>query len=118
MIFRPGSGGGSISPAEAQQMIQDSAQVLVLDVRTNEEFAGPSGHLRGALLIPVQELGERIGELEQQRGKTLLVYCRTANRSGWAVAMLEKHGFRAMKMSGGIIQWNAEGRPVAHGDEP
>jgi rhodanese-related sulfurtransferase len=116
MIFRPLSGEGRVSPAEAQKMMEERKDVLFLDVRTPAEFSGPSGHLEGALLIPVQDLEDRIGELEQYRGKTIVAYCRTANRSGRAVALLKEHGFHALNMSGGIVQWNSEGRPVVQGE--
>jgi rhodanese-related sulfurtransferase len=116
MVFMPGTGEAPVSPAEVQHMMQDTAHVILLDVRTVEEFTGPGGHLAGALLIPVQELEARRGELEQLPGKTIVAYCRTGRRSGRAVEMLRRRGFHARNMSGGIVQWSAERRPVVRGD--
>jgi len=118
MLFKPGTGGATVTPAEAQRMMQNRDSVVLLDVRTAAEHSGPSGHLEGSLLIPVQELEERIGELEQYRGKTIIAYCRSGNRSGKAATVLNAHGFRALNMTGGMIQWSAEQRPVVRGETP
>jgi len=118
MIFRPGSGAPTVTPGDAERMMQSRDSVLLLDVRTPSEYSGPSGHLEGALLIPVQELEERMGELEPYRGKTIIAYCRSGNRSGTAANLLNSRGYRALNMTGGIIQWNAEKRPVVQGERP
>jgi len=118
MIFRPGSGAPAVTPDDAERMMQSRDSVLLLDVRTPSEYSGPSGHLEGALLIPVQELEERMGELEQYRQKTIIAYCRSGNRSGRAANLLNSRGYRALNMTGGIIQWNAEKRPVVQGERP
>jgi sulfur-carrier protein adenylyltransferase/sulfurtransferase len=110
-------GGATISPGEAEAMIAGKDSILVLDVRTPGEYAGASGHIEGALLIPVHELGQRIAELEPYRGYTIVAYCRSGNRSGKAAATLTAQGFKAFNMSGGIVQWNEEKRPVKHGAE-
>ena len=80
--------------------------------RTLEEYRSHTGHLQGALLLPVQELEQRISELEQYKDRTLIVYCRVGNRSRFAQMILEAHGFSAANMTGGIVQWNDERRPI------
>lgn len=99
-----------VNVGEAHAMLAEDSTLVLLDVRTREEFSG--GHLRGALLIPVQELDDRLGELEDLKDRPILVYCRTGNRSGIAAGMLQKKGFTAMNMAGGIVDWNAQGFPV------
>lgn len=89
----------------------------LLDVRTQEEHEGELGHLPNSLLIPVQELANRMKELEVFRGKTILAYCRTGNRSGKAAGFLAQHGFTAINMDGGMVQWNKQGLPVARDRE-
>lgn len=108
-------GAGSIAaltPEEAQQMAAADSSVVLLDVRTPQEFSGDTGHLEGAILIPVQELEERVSELAPYKGKTIIAYCRTGNRSGKAATLLQTQGFKVFNMSGGIVQWNEEHRPV------
>lgn len=61
----------------------------LVDVRTPEEFA--QGHARGAINIPVQELGARLGELS--RVKRVVVYCRSGARSATAARLLRMAGF-------------------------
>jgi rhodanese-related sulfurtransferase len=115
MMMHQGTEAERISTSETEKKLAAKENTLLLDVRTPEEFAGPSGHLRDAMLIPVQELDARMDELAPYRDRTIIVYCRTAHRSGIAAKMLNARGFRALNMSGGIVQWNAEGRPVEHG---
>jgi rhodanese-related sulfurtransferase len=85
----------------------------LLDVRTEEEFTDRLGHLQGAILLPAQELEERLAELEQYGDRTIIAYCRTGNRSGYATSYLSGRGFNVWNMAGGMVRWNAEGRPVA-----
>jgi rhodanese-related sulfurtransferase len=101
-----------ITPAEAQQLVQKDSTVLLLDVRTPEEFRGPTGHLDKAVLIPIQELEERVGELNAYKARTIVVYCRSGHRSTAGTSILRDHGFTAYNMEGGIIRWMSEGLPT------
>lgn len=96
----------NITTEEASQMIEADSNIVLLDVRTPGEYAGELGHLRGALLIPVQELESRISELEQYRGKKILAYCRTGRRSLTATKILRENGFEAQNVQGGMVEWN------------
>lgn len=64
---------------------------LLLDVRTAQEFS--EGNIEGAMLIPVDELRSRIDEIEDYKDKTVLVYCRSGNRSVTASNILIENGF-------------------------
>jgi rhodanese-related sulfurtransferase len=105
---------GMITPAEVQDRIAADSTIVLLDVRTVSEWESNTGHLRGAVMIPVQELAERIGELDAYKGRPMIVYCRTQNRSAHAASFLKEHGFDVTVMAGGITRWNSEERPVAH----
>lgn len=114
-----GSGTGSGtdtegSPAYVQRIGADQLdswrgvhyEGLVLDVRTLEEWEGEFGHLDGALLIPLAELPQRLGELARYRDKPVLVYCRTGNRSMSAAQTLVNNGFRDVtSLDGGIAAY-------------
>lgn len=104
-----------LTPEETEVMMRDRTGLLLLDVRTEEEFAG--GHIEGARLLPVQELGQRLAELEPHRRDTVIAYCRSGHRSGVAAAMLHARGYRALNMTGGIIRWSRERRPVVRGGQ-
>ena len=102
----------SISSEDAWKLMQSDTSVVVIDVRTKDEYYGESGHLEGALLIPVQGLELRLEPLQMFKSRKLLVYCRTQNRSSIAADTLAAHGFDATFIRGGITQWSKEGLPV------
>jgi len=99
-----------LQPTDAQALIEGGS-VEVLDVRTPDEYA--DGHLAGATLIDIYEpdFATRIAGLD--RTKTYVVYCRSGNRSGQAVALMAGQGFSAVNdVDGGIVAWQAAGLPV------
>jgi len=103
-----------LSPADVQERIAADSTMMLLDVRTPSEWQSATGHLPGAILIPVQELAGRVGELDPYKHRHIIVYCRTQNRSAHAASFLKEHGFNATAMAGGITRWNSEERPVVH----
>jgi rhodanese-related sulfurtransferase len=118
MAQQSGQSNHVITPAETASLLEaHDTSVVFLDVRTNGEFYGETGHLRGALLIPVQELEQRMNELEPYRGKKIIAYCRSGNRSGRATTMLLDKGFTAVNMTGGMLRWAAEDLPVEREDD-
>jgi hydroxyacylglutathione hydrolase len=85
---------------------------MLLDVRTAEEYA--EGHIKGALLIPVQELQQRISEVPKDR--QVYVYCRSGVRSVRASKILVKAGYtRVENVQGGFMAWKDAGYPVEVG---
>ena len=80
---------------------------IVLDVRTEEEFYGPLGHLEGAMLIPIDELADRMSELSFVKDKTIYVVCRSGNRSGRGKDILNANDFTAVNVNGGMLAWDA-----------
>jgi len=99
-----------ISPAEAARIVGNDDN-LVLDVREPDEFK--SGHLRGAKLIPLGSLAGKLSEIEKFKDKTVLVYCRSGNRSATAANILCRAGFSDVSnLAGGIIAWQSEHYPV------
>jgi rhodanese-related sulfurtransferase len=88
--------------------------VQILDVRGPDEFSGPLGHIKGALLIPLDELAERTGELSGDR--PLVAVCRAGGRSVQATVILQQAGFKdVVNLTGGMLRWRAEGHPVEGG---
>ena len=101
-----------ITVEQVKMKIADSADVVLLDVRTEGEFKGNLGHLPGAVLIPIQELENRLNELDEYKNKEIIVYCRSGNRSGTGAQILNEKGFNAVNMLGGMIEWNEKyGKP-------
>jgi adenylyltransferase/sulfurtransferase len=56
-------------------------------------------------LIPVHELASRLNEIEKYKDKTIILYCRSGNRSGKATTLLNNAGFDAINLLGGMNQW-------------
>ena len=103
------SGYGNVDVAEARDLIGEKADLVILDVRTVSEFE--SGHLEGAINIPVEVLSSHLSGLNQN--DELLVYCRTGNRSTTAVGILRENGYdRIYHMDGGIVAWGSAGFPT------
>ncbi len=101
--------GDAVSPAAAASSIKRTKDLQLIDVRTAGEFA--DGHLEGAKLIPVQDLESRVSEID--KGKPVLLYCRTGRRSAEALRILDAHGLKGAKhLDGGIRAWQAAGLPV------
>jgi rhodanese-related sulfurtransferase len=100
----------SISPKEANALLQKNENVFLLDVRTPEEFA--QDHIDGATLIPVQVLSENLSQLQSVKDKKIIVYCHSGNRSVVASRILVKNGFIPLNVKGGITEWKAQGLQV------
>lgn len=84
------------------KQIMDAEQVVLLDVRTEEEFA--TGHITNAINIPVDELEFRFNELEDRKAK-ILVYCKSGRRSVIACEILAERGFTNVYNMGGVVDW-------------
>jgi phage shock protein E len=113
------SGSAAASPVRtvtpdallARQAAKDR-DLVVLDVRTPEEFA--AGHVPGAVNVPHDQVGARLGELDKFRDKDVVVYCRSGRRSGLALSVLEQAGFKRLgHLEGDMNAWSAAGRPTA-----
>ena len=104
-----GAGPATLSAPEAQTRIQDKQNpVFLLDVRQPEEFR--QGHIAGSKLIPLGELGQRLGELPQDR--EILCICRSGARSGMAASQLSQAGYKVINLSGGMMAWQSAGLPM------
>jgi rhodanese-related sulfurtransferase len=93
---------GDVNIEQTKSLIESKPSLIILDVRTQEEY--DSGHIEGAILIPLAELENRLGELSNK--DELLVYCRTGNRSLSAMNILQANGFTMVyHMTDGITGW-------------
>jgi len=81
----------------------------VLDVR--EDFEVAEGMIPGALHIPMGQLASRLGEID--RGRPVIVVCRSGNRSARVADALAAAGYAADTMGGGMVDWQRAGLPIA-----
>lgn len=104
------AGFESITPKQAQSILENDKNVFLLDVRTEEEFN--QGFINGATLIPVQVLAQNLSKIENVKEKKIIVYCHSGNRSVNASRILVQNGFTPLNVTGGITQWKSEGLPT------
>ncbi len=107
------SGGNSqtasyeqITPAAAKKLMDSEKEYVIIDARTEEEFA--QGHIEGAIMIPEYEISERAEKELPDKNALILVYCRSGRRSKIASEELVKLGYTRVKEFGGIIDWPYE----------
>ena len=94
-----------ISAEEAYEMMA-SQEVVVVDVRTREEY--DSGHIENAVLVPNESIGSEMPEALPDKEATLLIYCRSGRRSKQAAEKLLKLGYQNVYDFGGVIDWPYE----------
>jgi rhodanese-related sulfurtransferase len=126
----PEPSAGSVASAQAQAApdkpmdikVDDlaarrAAYSVVLDVRTPEEYA--SGHVPGAILLPIGELESSLDNLQVYKDKEVAVICKSGGRSARATKLLRRNGFEgAQNVLGGTDAWIASGLPVIEGSSP
>ena len=103
-----------VTTGKAYDLIQENADnphFIILDVRTPEEFDG--GYIEGAINIDYYSEDFRAQLETLDKDKTYLIYCRTGRRSAGARDIMAELGFiEVYNMSGGIVEWEAQGLPV------
>ncbi len=91
-------------PAELSKRMKNQNNMLLLDVRTAPERN--RGHIKGSVHIPLNQLRKRQQELEKYKNKEIVCYCASGSRSVNAVVFLQKQGFNATNLKGGLSAWN------------
>ena len=94
-------------------LAENRADAQVIDVRERDEWTGPLGHIAQAQLIPLGELAARTTEID--RGRPVVMVCRSGARSAQAVAILQRAGFtRVANLAGGMMRWREAGLGAVH----
>jgi len=95
---------GTMTSEEAYDFLQTSdAIVMVIDVRSIEEFR--SGHVRGAISLPLEDIEEEMSNITKDKSTTILVICRSGVRSQAASQIIADLGFVNVYDIGGILSW-------------
>jgi rhodanese-related sulfurtransferase len=96
-----------ISPSRVAELLERGEAELV-DVRTQEER--DAGRIRGSRHVPIDSLSAEADSLNAS--KTLVLYCRSGDRSGGAADAFAASGREAHSLAGGLLAWVEEGRPI------
>lgn len=103
-------GYAEVSPPIANEMILDSKQVVILDIRTGDLYRGTAGHIAGALSVPFATIEQQLPELLPYQNQTVLVYGESEADGALASKLLILAGFRnVVHVSGGLHGWIEHG---------
>ena len=110
-------GRESLEPVEKESLLERVREgvVTVVDVRPREEYR--AGHIPGAVSVPLKELEPYLPRLPSDH--QIVAYCRGPYcvLAIDAVEILRAHGFRAMRLDDGVLEWQARGLALAVGEE-
>jgi uncharacterized membrane protein YdjX (TVP38/TMEM64 family)/rhodanese-related sulfurtransferase len=108
--FRKGS---MISIPDLKGKLDAGEDILLLDVRSTQDFNGEQHHIKGAANIPLNALKQRLGELDDYLERTIVTISRTDRMSAKAAQLLAQHGFADVHVTRqGMTDWNANQYPV------
>ena len=95
--------GSNISQALAKQIMDENPDILIIDVRTTEEFN--QGHIENALSLSDEKVATQIQNIAPDKNQLILIYCRSGRRSQAAVRTMVNLGYTNVYNFGGIIDW-------------
>ncbi|MDH5516790.1 MAG: VTT domain-containing protein [Gammaproteobacteria bacterium] len=103
-----------LSVDELKQKLDGAEDMLLLDVRSANEFISEQGHILGAQLMPLEELATNLSTFDDYRNKQVLLICRTDRRSAKAARLLMHNGFTDVRVvRQGMTDWNKKSYPVS-----
>ena len=103
-------GGAAITPTNLVNLVNREGAVL-LDIRDPKEYS--AGHIAGALSMPVSSIDARIGELESEKGKPVVLVCKMGQQASATGRKLKALGFENVRrLSGGMAEWTASSLPM------
>ncbi len=102
-------GGRNLSNGELTALV-NAGKAVVVDIRPHKEFS--TGRISGALNIPHDKLETRMVELEKHKEQTIIVVDATGLHAGIACTALQKAGYQAVRLSGGMQTWRNDSLPV------
>ena len=100
------NGYKEITQEEAAKIMQEQSGFIILDVRTEQEFAG--GHIPNAINVPNESIADKQPEQLPDKNQMILVYCRSGRRSKQAAQKLADMGYTDVREFGGINTWQGE----------
>jgi len=107
-------GAKDISQTQLQQLMQSDKKIVVLDVRTAQEFE--QGHIPNAVNISHKELEARLGELSGAKNTQVVIYCRSGRRAEVAKQVLLTNGFNQLDhLAGDFNEWTSNHLPTSKG---
>lgn len=101
----------TISAEDVKKAIDDKRDIVLLDVRTPQEYA--KGKIANSINVPVDVVRDKIAQVIPDKEKTVYVYCLSGSRSMMAADALLKLGYKQVySMTSGLLAWRAKQYPV------
>lgn len=105
--------GDMLSIPRLKQRLDAGDDILILDVRTPEDYNGEQGHIAGSTLLPLEQLEQRLDEISDYYEKTVVCICRTDRKSARAAQLLAEKGFADVHVAKmGMTDWLKNKYPV------
>lgn len=104
-----------ISSTQLKKILDDKKDVIIIDVRTSEEYSGELGHIPGSILKPVQKIESWASEFDSLKSKNIeiILVCRSGIRSASATKYFIEKGFsNVYNLVGGMKAWNKAQYPI------
>ncbi|MGS2722801.1 rhodanese-like domain-containing protein [Porticoccus sp. GXU_MW_L64] len=115
LAITEGNKGGKLLSTSEVVVLLNSGNGVLVDVRPHKEF--DVGHITDALNIPHDKLAARLSELDNYKGKTLVVADKMGQHAGAAGKVLRKQGFEVRRIRGGVAEWQNQNLPLVKGRE-
>ncbi len=101
----------TITAEDLKQAIDENQDVVILDVRTSDEFA--KAKIKGSINIPVDSITTDVEKIVSDKNKIIYVYCLSGSRSNMAVDTMQKLGYRnVFDVKSGLLAWRANQYPL------
>lgn len=93
-----------ISPNDAAIMLNEDPGIMLVDVRTPEEYR--SGYIKGAINIPLDDFDKQVKKMLPDKEQTIMLYCKSGKRSAVAAQELMDLGYtHILDIDGGVNAW-------------
>jgi rhodanese-related sulfurtransferase len=102
----------AVDPGELEAWMEREEELQVVDVR--ETYEHEAGHIAAARHVSLSRLAETVQTFD--KGRPVVFYCRVGSRSEMAAQAMRMAGFESYTMTGGLVRWAEEGRPLAPPD--
>lgn len=100
-----------ITAESIKRAMDNRENFVILDVRTRDEYQ--EGHIKGSILLPVDEVKEKVTKILSDKDQKLYIYCRSGGRSAKAASEMKKLGYTNVhNMQGGMMAWENKGFPI------
>lgn len=105
-----------ISVSDFAELFSQSQELFLIDVRETDEYI--SGHVPGAIHVPLNEVPNRVDDFRNPNGGVTYVICKAGGRSASACEYVSQFSIETINIAGGTMGWLMQGHDVIEGSQP